>query len=114
MISSDVVVVAVAFLLSLALEVIPGFVELWDNIPVRWKPLTFLGLCVAIAFGLPYLACLGITFGLDATCPEAFDAAYVNSQAIVAFVAWGITQSTFTSVQAPLSRRIADKTVDRG
>ncbi len=106
MISDNVVVAVVVFILSLLLEVIPGFIELWDKVPGRWKPLVFLGMSLAIAFGFPYLACYGITLGATATCPVAFDGAYINSQLMIAFVAFGVVQSTFSRIQDPLGKRV--------
>lgn len=108
---ANIVVGIVAWVLSLLLEVIPGFTDVWEKISPKWKPLLFLGFCVVIAFVLPLLSCVGVDLKTGATCPPSDGIVqFITTQIFIAFAAWGITQATFTRVQDKLGKNVVSAT----
>ena len=108
---ANIVVGIVVYVLSLLLEVIPGFTDLWSKISPKWKPLLFLGFCVVISFVLPLLACAGVDLKTGATCPASTGIVqFITTQLFIAFAAWSITQVTFTRVQDKLGKNVVAAT----
>lgn len=93
--TAEYVVAAVAVVVSLLLEVVPGLAEKWNTLDETYKRLAWLGGCLAIPLAIMGAGCAGLDLGVIA---PSCDTQGVVAALKVGFAAYFASQVTYSVV----------------
>ena len=105
--NAEAIVLIVTAALSLALEIIPGFTDLWEGVAKKYKPLVVFVACLLIPLIIIGVSCLGVDLGFGAVCPNPADSQMWVNGVLLGLMAFAASQGTY-AVGKTLSERLKE------